>query len=304
MSPSLTPAHVRVRAPDGGEVLLYPGELIGRVPTAALLVDDPRVSEAHALVSLRRGRLMLLALRRMVLVEGRPVREVALAAGLRVELATGLAIDVLEARIPERVLAVEAQGLGLRRLGPVASLFGGATPRLLGRFDAEAPAHVWSLGAGWRARVGGESRAVAPGDAIEIDGVRFAFVEVDRPRAASSTRGPEGHLAPMRIVTFYDGVEIHRAGHPVVTIGGLGARILSELAALGGPVPWQTVAEELWPDARQRPEVDLRQRWDAALRRLRRKLRDAHVRSDLVRADHSGFFQLVLAAGDALEDRA
>lgn len=304
MSAPLTPAHVRVRAPDGREASLYPGELIGRVPTAGLLVDDPRVSEAHAIVSLRRGRLMLLALRRMVLVDGRPVREVALHAGLRVELATGLAIEVLEAHVPERVLAIEADGLGRRTLGPVASLFGDAPPRLLGRFDAEAPAHVWSLGAGWRARVGGRTQPVEPGDAIEVDETTFRFVAVDRPRAAASTRGPEGHFAPMRIVTFYDGVEVHRVGHPVLTLGGLGARIVSELAALGGPVPWQTVAHELWPDARERAEVDLRQRWDAALRRLRRKLRDADVRSDLVRADHSGFFQLVLTERDVLEDRA
>lgn len=40
-----------------------PGDLIGRLPGAALQIADPRVSEAHAMVSLRAGELVLLALR-------------------------------------------------------------------------------------------------------------------------------------------------------------------------------------------------------------------------------------------------
>ena len=60
------PARVVVEL-DGDRHVLGVGDLIGRLPSAALVVDDPRVSEAHAIVSLRRAALHLLALRRLPL---------------------------------------------------------------------------------------------------------------------------------------------------------------------------------------------------------------------------------------------
>ncbi|MEM1417542.1 MAG: FHA domain-containing protein [Myxococcota bacterium] len=293
-------AHVLVRTSTGQEARLHAGDLVGRVPTAALLIDDPRVSEAHALVTLRRGRFVLLSLRRLLLVDGAPVREVDLRPELEVELAAGLTLEVRSLHVPETVLAVEAAGLGLRRLGPVASLAGGRTPAVWGRFEPSADAHVWSLAEGWRLRVGdAPATSLEAGQEIELRDQRFRFREV--PFAASHPRSTQGvGPAPLRLVTFYDGIEIHREGHPVLTFGGLGARILSELAAFGGPVPWQTVAGEVW---REEPGVDLRHRWDAAVNRLRRKLAEHAVRADLVRADGTGFFQLVLGPADVLEDR-
>ena len=53
----------RLQLPSGAMVLLGPGDLIGRSPTAALHIDDPRISEAHSMVSLRGSQLKLLALR-------------------------------------------------------------------------------------------------------------------------------------------------------------------------------------------------------------------------------------------------
>ncbi len=54
---------VRLRTHDGVTADVPPGGLIGRLPGAALRLDDPLVSEAHALVSLRGRKLKLLALR-------------------------------------------------------------------------------------------------------------------------------------------------------------------------------------------------------------------------------------------------
>lgn len=295
-------AHVTVTTPFGTVKALHAGDLVGRVPTAALLLDDPRVSEAHALLTLRRGRFVLLSLRRLLVVDGAPVREVDLSPGVVVELAPGLHLEVEHVHVPETILAVDAPGLGLRRLGPVASLAGGPTPAMWGRFEPRADAHVWSLASGWRARVGdAPARAVEAGSELMLREVPFRFVRV--PLAGTLPRSTQaGGLQPLRLITFYDGIEIHREGHPVLTFGGLGARILSELAAFGGPVPWQTVASELWrEDAAQ--GGDLRHRWDAALSRLRRKLSEGDVRSDLIRADGTGFFQLVLGPEDVLEDR-
>jgi pSer/pThr/pTyr-binding forkhead associated (FHA) protein len=46
-------ATVRLRLPDGSTTTLAPGDIIGRMASAALVLDDGRVSEAHAMVSLR-----------------------------------------------------------------------------------------------------------------------------------------------------------------------------------------------------------------------------------------------------------
>ena len=53
-------ATVRFRAPDGAEVALSHGDVIGRLWWVDLEIDDERVSEARALVSLRRRDLKLL----------------------------------------------------------------------------------------------------------------------------------------------------------------------------------------------------------------------------------------------------
>ena len=52
-------ASVRLRLPDGTIETLYAGDLIGRTWAAALRLDDPDVSEAHAMVSLRGERLWM-----------------------------------------------------------------------------------------------------------------------------------------------------------------------------------------------------------------------------------------------------
>lgn len=302
-STPLVPAHALLRTPSGEEHFLYVGELVGRIASAALLLDDPRVSEAHALLSIRRGRLVLLALRRLIVVGGHPMREVELRRGLDVELAPGLLLHVLEVHLAHDVFAVEAEGLGRRALGPATSLYAGTPPRSVGRFEPEADCHVWSLSEGWRVqRRGGAPEAALPGTEVQVGECTFRFVEMPAAKGHFPTRS--GQFAPIRLVTFYDGVELHRAGHSVLTLGGLGARILSELAAFGGPVPWHLIASEIWPETKSNPEIDVRPRWDAALSRLRRQLRAADVRSDLVRSDRSGFVQLVLAEGDELEDRA
>jgi hypothetical protein len=76
------------------------------------------------------------------------------------------------------------------------------------------------------------------------------------------------------------------------------ARVLTELALVDGVAPWGTIAGELW-----RKETDvaaLRHRWDAAMTRLRRRLREVRVRPDLVRADGLGNIVLSLDPQDRL----
>ncbi|MEM6954182.1 MAG: hypothetical protein AAF411_12885 [Myxococcota bacterium] len=288
----------------GARLRLHAGDIVGRVQGARLLIDNPQVSEAHALVSLRRGRFVLLALRRLLMVEGAPSREVELAAGVEVGLAPGVLLRVVGVHLPMEVLTVRAEGLGQRRLGPEASLYGGEAPRIVGRFEREAPCHVWSYGEGWRIALGGKPTSIEGGMSVDVGGTRFSFETLDVAQAGvPSTQQPIGAFGALRLVTYYDGIALHRSGHRTLSIGGVGARIVSELAAFGGPVPWLTVAREVWDDAAERTDVELRQRWDTSLRRLRGKLKDAEVRADLIRSDGVGNVQLMLEHGDALEDR-
>ena len=105
---------------------------------------------------------------------------------------------------------------------------------------------------------------------------------------------------PLRIVAHYDSVEFHRKARPVFTIGGIGARILSELVVLDGPVDWAVVATEVWDSTEP---SELRHRWDVALGRLRAKLRTGGLRGDILRADGSGCVQLALNPQDIAENR-
>lgn len=286
-----------------GPVELGPGDLIGRMETAALFLDDPRVSEAHAMISLRRGELYLLSLRRMVAHRGRPASEVLLAPGVEIELAQGLVLTVDAVTRPERVPALHSAGLGSRPLGPVASIVLGPPLRVVPRFVPGAAAHLWSTGGDrWRLRIGDrQARALAAGDEFAIGDHQFRVGAVELTDAPS-TQGVGGIAAPIHLVTHYDSIELHQPGRPAVTLGGVGARLLSELVALAGPVSWEVVARELWRDDVELGE--LRRRWDVTVCRLRNRLRDEGLRADLLRSDGGGQIQLVLYDGDRVDDRS
>jgi hypothetical protein len=294
-------AHLRL--PDGTLAVLEHGDLVGRLWSAALRVDDPRVSEAHAMVSLRGGELWLLALRRMVAVDGKPVSEVALAPGVAIELAPGLVVQVETVELPAEILAVRAPGMPTLALPSVCSVFGGAKPSLASGFRPDAPASIWSDGVEWRLRVGDVERPVHPGARFDVDGATFEIVTL--PVGSSgpgATRVLGGVHAPLRIVANWDQVHLHRPDEPTLVIGGVGARLISELVQLGGPASWDVVAREIWKD--DSDDDTLRNRWDVVLARLRNRLREARIRPDLIQTDGRGGVALVLRDGDTVEDRS
>lgn len=281
---------------------LHPGDLIGRSDAAALTISEPAVSEAHAFVSVRRGALWLLSLRRLVAVDGKPKSELPLRAGLVLEFADGVHVRVVEVHQPEQVLALEEATLGRRILPNVASLWAGPPVRMMDRFVPGADAHLWWKGERWEIRIGErEAHELNAESTFALGTSQFEVISLPSSNLDRTVTSPEGGVnTPIRIVAHYDSVEFHRKARPVFTIGGIGARILSELVALDGPVDWTVVAAEVWNSAEP---GELRHRWDVALGRLRAKLRTGGVRGDLLRADGSGCVQLALNPLDTAENR-
>lgn len=288
--------------PDGVRVTLGPGDIIGRVWSAALQLHDPRVSEAHAMVSLRGGELRLLPLRGVFAVGGQFPRELTLAEGQEIALAEGLSLRVEAVELPEAVLALELPGQGRAVVPALCSLYGGERPRIAPGYEPGAPAYLWSTGEGWQLALGGApAQPLEVGDTVDVQGVIFTAVEEQLIEAGGQPTRRVAPPAPVQITAWYDSVELRVDGGPPQRIGGVSARLLSELVTIGGPAPWDVVAGELWPEERDRAQ--LRRKWDVSLTRLRARLRRSGVREELIGSDGSGNISLVRMPGDELIDR-
>lgn len=296
-------AFARTRGPDGTCYELVHGDIVGRLATAAMPIDDARISEAHAMVSLRERELKLIRLRGGLALAGKPVNEVTLRPGVEIVLASGVSITVEALHLPSSVLGLEGAGLACQVVPPVASLIAGEGVRLVAGYVEHAHAWLWSTGPSWRLRIGDRApRSLEPGARFEVGGETLQAVAISLESASQApTRAVGGVEAPLRIEANFDTVQIHREGAAPLVLGGVHARIVSELVALAGPAHWKVIAGLLWPDAPE-PEA-LRSRFDVALSRLRRKLRDARVRTDLVHTDGSGQVELLLYSHDLVTDR-
>ncbi|MCB9679105.1 MAG: hypothetical protein H6737_28645 [Alphaproteobacteria bacterium] len=283
--------------PLTGSVLVRPGDLVGRLRTAAMCIPHPSISEAHAYLSLRDGALKLLALRGGLAVEGVLVREVTLTAGLRIALAHDHFVTVDAVTHPERLLALRGPDGEREVLTGRAMSLGpeGLVPRIV----AEADVHLWTDGGGWMFRDGdGMPRPLESGEELRPG---WVVVEV----AASAGMVPETALAgrldaPLHLECFFDAVHVHRAGREVLTVSGVTARLVAHLAEVGQPVHWSGIAALLWRD--ERDPDRLRKKWDILLLRFRRRLAEAHVRTNLVHSDGTGNIHLLLGPFDRFVD--
>ena len=294
-------ACVTFRLPAGEHALLSPGDLIGRIWSAALHLDDPGVSEAHALVSLRGEQLKLLALRGRFSVDGQVLSELELAPGQQIRLSRETVLQVVSVQLPESVIAVEGDGLPRQSLTGTCSLSLRPHPRLLPGDHPDADARFWISGEGWRLRVGAITQPLLPGE-VQVGGWTLRVVMVDLALTAHDrTRHDAAVDAPLRIVAHFDTGHLLREGQPPVVLSGHSARILSEVIAMGGSAPWEVVARELFPGSGDRD--GLRRRWDVCMLRLRNRLKEAGIRGDLVRSSRGGQVELLLQSGDVVEDR-
>lgn len=293
-------ASVTLRTEDGREHTLGHGDLIGRVWSAALQLEDGRISEAHAMVSLRGRALKLLALRGLFATDGKALKELDLEEGQVIHLARGVSLEVVGVVTPDSVWVLRGDGLGQVTLSGVCSLVTRPAPRIRpgAREDARV---VFFLGAeGWRARVGDDVVPLTEGWSFEEGDVRVEASLEGLEDASGATRLAGRVDPPLRVLVRFDSVTVERDGYPPVRVAGKGARLISELAAVGAPLHWEALCRELWSD--DADPVFLRRRFDAVLHRLRHKLVAAGIRRDLVRSDHSGLFELVLRQVDILVD--
>ncbi len=320
-------AYARIRLPDGRSVTLFPGDVIGRLWSAALRLEDRRISEAHALLSLRGERLCLLPLRgevRASLDERPSLRPVVLRAGLRLYLHAEIPLVIESVVLPLAFLAVALPGqepvplsASIYSICPGAPLVRGHAPEALG--------WIWSTGEGWQLQPhSGPSVLLKAGMMVEVQGTVVRVLALPRSDAAIPSTAGWQHT-PLRIVTCWDTAHLHREGHPTLSLSRISAKILSVLGQYEKtPLFWWDVMrqiEEFRDEPALAPGVDveqldaidrqgIRQRWDRNLAGLRSKLREAGIISDepdavrtrLIRSAGNNLVELVLLPGDQLEE--
>ncbi|MED5370628.1 MAG: FHA domain-containing protein [Myxococcota bacterium] len=286
-----------LKPPDGPAVWLTPGQLIGRAASAALRLDDPCVSEAHALLSLRGDQLKLLALRGRLEHGGKLVDTVTLQIGARIGVSRSLSLQVVDLLLPESVICLEGPGLSSTVLPGAVSLHLGPPPRLDHATARGADALLWPSGGHWRLSHGDQTRSLQPGDSFSLSGQRFTLSA--RPvHGTHPTQRHDGLSEGLRLVCRYDSVHVFPAvGDPVV-INGVAAQLISELAEFGVPVSWTMLAEGVW--GQRVSPTRLRKRLDGALLRLRGTLREGGIRADLVRPMGNGMIELFLHPADTV----
>lgn len=298
-------ASVQLRLPDDTTVTAGPGAVVGRAFTADVRIDDGRVSEAHAMISLRGGELVLFALRGRVRVDGRDVTRVTLTQGLMVELAPRVLMTVEHVELPDAVLALEGDGVPRQTLVGTTSVLLAPSLHLVTGVHEKAAAVVWSDGVRWRVRLGeGPVRTLKVGDVVTLGGRSLRAVEELVAKVGVPDTAPRSTLGGrLRIVSLFDSVQLWREGEPTpCLLKGQQARLFAELLSVGGPLRWELLARQLWPT-----DIDvepLRHRLDVTLAKLRQRLVAAGIRRDLVTSHRNGQLEVLLYPGDQADDRS
>lgn len=294
---------VTLLLPSGERQSVGPGSLIGRSFAADVRLDDGRISEAHAFLSLRGGQFVLFALRGRLRVDGRDVPRMELCEGQMLELARDFALQVERIVPPRRALAVSGPGLERQVLVEVTSLVLEPVPHLEPGPQPRAAAVLFSDGLEWRAQLdSGELRSVAAGQTLDIQGYELAFADQWLADAQVEETAPLVPSGALRLVSYFDSVHLlDEAGELQGIITGKPAQLLAELLAYGGPVEWRALAHALW--GKGEADQVLRNRLDVTLAKLRRMFKAIGLRRDLVLAHKNGLLELVLYPGDKTEDR-
>lgn len=294
---------VTLLLPGGVRQTVGPGALFGRSFAADVRLDDGRISEAHAFLSLRGGQFVLFALRGRLRVDGRDVLRVELCEGQLLELARDFALEVERVVPPRRALAVCGVGLEQQILVEVTSLILEPVPHLVAGHQPRAAAVLFSDGLEWRLQAAsGELRTLAAGETITVQGCELSFADQWLGDAQVEETAPLVPSGALRLVSYFDSVHLlDENGEVQGVLTGKPAQLMAELLAYGGPIEWRALAHALWGKGEQ--DQVLRNRLDVTLAKLRRLLKAIGLRRDLVLAHKNGLLELVLYPGDKTEDR-
>ncbi len=270
---------------------LYSGSIIGRMAGAALHIDDPRVSEAHAMVSLRGKGLQLLALRGSLGDGSRWLREVNLRppkagqAEQVVQLTEDIQLRVLECILPDEILALT--GLGpdpIELTGAEASILDTPTRPLVAGYRPSALAWLWCSWGSWQIQVGdGTAAPLEVGQCWQI-GQREVTV-ISRPVTdAQTTRTVSAAKLrpPLKLRVGAEQTLIEVPGRRPVRITGNAGQIIRAAAQLTwgkDASHWRVVAGQIWS------ANPTQENWYVNMRRLREKLVSVGIYKDLVRSD-------------------
>jgi len=272
--------------------------MIGRAEQAALCIDDPRISEAHAMVSLRGQSLMLLALRGRFRVNHKVTTEVALEPGVRIELCEGVFLHCEDVFVPTMLPGLEITGLPRTLLTHTTTLFMTPTPRIQPGYDPTGDMVFWAMGEQWRASIeGADPVPVRVGDRFSLGGGTVEVVPVPigdaaRPRTRKTLR------APMRIEAAPMSVRVHvLGGDKPVRVTGIPGKIFAALARSEHAQSWRDITSYVWHNDLSLDSA-LRRRFDVGLLRLRERLQQLDLPPELIVMDGSGMISLQLAQED------
>lgn len=280
--------------------VLGPGDIIGRSEWAALSLEDPRISEAHALVSLRGQSLKLLALRGRFRHQGVVCSEVELQAGVMIELADGVCLHCQEVSLPDTLPGLAVDTLPVIPLTSTISVFLTHPPNIHHGYHPEADLSLWSFGESWRIMHQNQPpQAIQIGDTWHVKGIDIRIEPVsstvlNHPVTRSSLR-----LA-MTLEVRGDVVRIVRKNESPLLVSGIPGRIFAAVLK-EGPLHWLDVVERVWPNDMSL-EIAMRRRFDRGLSRLRTCL--GPVLSDdepLVILDGAGILTIKLDENDRIE---
>jgi hypothetical protein len=295
-SPALPSVFVRVG--DAPVQVLLPGEVIGRSASVALSIDDPGVSEVHAYVSLRGGKLIMLGLRGRLGHNGHVVPKVVLEKGSVIQLARDIYLTIVDLNLPPVVLAIEGDNLPRQVLPGTCSLVFDPNPTLAPGSVNGAALQLWTFGDDWHVRLpSGQIAQVSDDDEWSLPAGTYRPVWVSTDAAGADATVTASKInSPLTLRAQYDAVQIERDGESVIALSGRAARLVSELIAFDGPVGWELLAREVWTTGES--VETLRPKLDVTLNRLRKKLQAVGIRRDLVKPDGCGMMVLTLGPGE------
>lgn len=280
-------------------VILRPGDWIGRGTSAALRIADGRISEAHAMVSLRGGSLWLIALRGRLLANGKVHGEVLLDDGVEVGLAEGIVLRCEGVELPEAVFGLRLGSSPPQALVGTTSVFSQPTPMLRSGFFPDAAAVLWTLADEWQIRIGDSApRPVAPGErftlgTLSLDAVAVPTLRAQQTQTRPSTRGS------LVWSCHREGVDLVELNGTRLSLPGVPGKIMAAALMAPSPLSWTELCQTVWPNDHS-SSVSLRNRLDVGIARLRARLRELGASEARLAMDGAGRIVVSLPPQDTV----